>query len=410
MHRILSPFLLVLVLLVVPAAADRGVTPERAVAGANNAFAVDLYRKVASKPGNVLLSPWSISSALAMVSEGARGDTREQMRDVLHLPRSVPARGIPAVAKALEPGRVPERTDGGQRMVPAYEISIANRVWVQERLRLVDDYVATLEGAWAAPVGRIDFRRTAAARTAINDWVAERTKNRIEGIVPEQLPTPDTLLALANAIYFRAAWKHPFRESMTGPGTFTRSDGSEVECDFMRRVGGYPYVKTDTLEAVAIPYRDEAAMVLLLPKRGVGIAGIEKDLSWPALNSILGRLSGAQVELRLPKFTFTWAANLEDVLPEMGMESAFSPVRADFTGITTEKPLVVGPVLHKAFVAVDEAGTEASAATVVLVKPGGASPQEPVEFHADRPFLFLIRHADTGTILFLGRVSDPTAD
>lgn len=403
MKKLVIPILLVLTSL--PAIGKDPSAPAKALAEGNNRFALDLYAALRDRPGNRLVSPYSVETALAMVHEGARGETAAQMAKVLGLPDD-PAAAYRALAAALVPGTVEE--DGKE--IAAYETRVANRVWVQDGLDLVPAFATAMEGPFGAPVGRIDFRETEKARAAINGWVAEHTNDRIRDIVPPDLPTPDTLLALANAIWFRAAWAEPFENRWTKEAPFTTAAGAEVAADLMHRNGQYPYADAGDARLVEIPYRGgETSMVVVLPKAKDGLPALEKGLDAKKLAAWLDRLSGEAVDLRLPRFSFTADYDLSTVLPGMGMKDAFTAGAADFSGITTKEPLFVGPVLHKAFIAVDEAGTEAAAATVVMMLKGGM-PENPVVFTADHPFLFLIRHRATGTILFLGRVTNPTAD
>lgn len=403
MRKSIVPLLLVLMSL--PATARGPSEPAKALAEGSNRFAVDLYAALRDRPGNVLVSPYSVETALAMVSEGARGETAAQMAKVLGLPADAAA-AYRALAAALVPATVEE--DGKE--IPAYQTRVANRVWVQDGLDLVPAFVKAMEGPFDAPVGRIDFRETEKARAAINGWVAEHTNDRIRDIVPEGLPTPDTLLALANAIWFKAAWADPFEKRWTKEAPFTTAAGDEVAANLMLRNGRYPYADAGDAALVEIPYRGgETSMVIVLPKAKDGLPALEAGLDATKLEGWIDRLSGEQVMLRLPRFSFTADYDLSTVLPGMGMKNAFTAGAADFSGITTREPLYVGPVLHKAFIAVDEAGTEAAAATVVMMLKGGA-PRDPAVFTADHPFLFLIRHRATGTILFLGRVTDPTKD
>lgn len=394
-----------LVFMTLPAIGEPPSAPARALADGNNRFAVDLYAALCDRPGNVLVSPYSVETALAMVHEGARGDTAERMAAVLGLP-DAPTTAYRDLAAALVPGTVEE--DG--KSIPAYEMRVANRVWVQRGLGLVPAFTAAMEGPFEAPVGRIDFRNTERARAAINGWVAEHTNDRIRDIVPPGLPTPDTLLALANAVWFKAAWADPFEERWTKEGPFTTAAGNTVKANLMHRNGEYPYADVGDAALVEIPYRGgETSMVIVLPKATDGLPALEKGLDAKTLTAWLDRLAVEPVVLRLPRFTFTRDYDLSTVLPRMGMKTAFEAGAADFTGMTTEQPLFVGPVLHKAFIAVDEAGTEAAAATVVMMLKGGLA-RDPVTFTADHPFLFLIRHRPTGAILFLGRVTDPTRE
>jgi serpin B len=327
---------------------------------------------------------------------------------VLHLSSGSGSGGHRRLAAALRPGTVRDGYGKASKEVPAFALSIANNLWGQEGLSIKSGFLRTLRESYGAPLERIDFLKTGKARERINAWVAENTRDRILNIVPEGLPTPDTLLALANAIYFKAAWTDPFEEMWTEEAPFLAAEGRSVPAKMMYRVGGYRYASHRGMRALEIDYRGgETSMVILLPKERGGLAAVEEKLDGKYLEGVLGGLEHEQVSVKLPRFEVTFPVALTDTLPEMGMRDAFVSSKADFTGITEQEPLFIGAVLHKAFVAVDEAGTEAAAATVVMMIKGGPPPGEPVEFVADHPFLFLIRHRKTGTILFLGRVTNP---
>ncbi|MCU0727095.1 MAG: serpin family protein [Planctomycetes bacterium] len=408
-HPLLAAPALFVALLVVAPAAGEDPPPATDFAGGSNAFSAGLFRALAEEPGNLFVSPFSAAVALAMVREGARGETATQMDAVLHT--TGPAgEALAVLSKALAPGLIPEGRGEERTEIPAFALSIANRAWVQEGLAIEAAYEKRLAGCFEAPVGRIDFRETAAARAAINDWVFEKTAERIKDIVPEGLPTADTLLALANAIHFKASWAEPFDEEWTKEGPFTPAAGEPVTARFMNRTARLSYAEADGAQILEIPYRGgETSMVVVLPKSKDGLPALIAALTGERLKGWIDALAGKRVAASLPKFTFTSSFDLGGRLAALGMKDAFSARDADFTGITTAEPLFIGPVLHKAFVAVDEAGTEAAAATVVMMLKGAAPrTEEPTPFVADHPFLFLIRHRATGAILFIGRVADPT--
>ncbi len=397
----------VLIVVVLAAALPAGDTPD--LAAAANGSALDLYRALAAEPGNLFFSPYSVVSALAMVREGAKGETAEQMDRVLHLPGAAAA-AWKAHAEALKPGVRREEGEDGPVEMPLYALSVANAVWVQDGLPLVQAFVKTLSEDYGAPPEAIDFRETDKARAAINGWVEKKTKERIKDIVPEGLPTPDTLLALANAIHFKASWDQPFDEDWTKEGEFTVAPGRTVKAPFMLRTEDWLYAETKTAQVLDMPYRGGAtSMLVVLPRAPDGLDAEAAALTPETLSDLTAKMSAERVAVRFPKFTITWSTDLSETLKGIGLTAPFSADKADFTGMTTAEKLIVGPVLHKAFVAVDEAGTEAAAATVVMMLKGMAPSGKPVEFTADRPFLFLIRHVPTNTILFMGRLSDPSA-
>lgn len=376
--------------------------------GANNAFALDVYDVVNEGDKNVFFSPYSISVALWMTGSGARGETAAQMARVLHTGASS---DYPALAKALEPPLIPESKFPDAPKRPAYQMSVANALWGQKGFPLKEQFLAGLADHFGAPLQRIDFAKTAVARKAINDWVARHTRHKILDLVPPGLPGPDTRLALANAIHFKANWKDPFSDRATHEADFTLLGGGTVRAPLMHRVGSYRYADLGTAHAVEVPYKgDVASMVVLLPKKRGDLATLEQALCADELAGWERKLGDRRVDVKLPKFEFTQSLDLGETLEKMGMPLAFDSKQADFSGMTDAEKIWIGSVLHKAFIAVDEEGTEAAAATVVMMLGRRAPPRaKPVVVHADHPFVFMIRHRPTGTILFMGRVTNPTA-
>lgn len=383
--------------------ADPGDLP-----AANNAFALDLYGAVKDGGDNVFFSPYSISVALWMTYAGARAETAAQMKRVLHLETGnlQPYRGL---SNALAPPLVGDSYARDENKVPAYRLSVANALWGQQGYPIKAGFRHDLRRVFGAPLQRIDFRDTAAARKAINDWVAKNTRDKIKDIVPPGLPDPETRLTLANAIHFKANWKDTFSERATKEADFTRLDGTSVTAKLMRDVDHYAYADLGEAHAVELPYKgDVTSMVVFLPKKRGDLAALETALCAGRLAGWETKLASRRVDLELPKFEFTWAKELGETLKAMGMPLAFDGDKADFSGMTEAEKIWIGAVLHKAFIAVDEEGTEAAAATLVMLAGRAAPSAEPVVVHADHPFVFLIRHRPTGTVLFMGRVTDPT--
>ncbi len=390
-----------------PAAAPGAVTT---LVEGNTAFAFDLYGRLAGADGNLFFSPWSISACLAMAREGARGETASEMDRVLHLPEGFGAL-FQGAAKALEAPEVREDRDAGAARVPAYLIAIANRLFGQVDYGFEPSYVDRLGAVFGAGLGTVDFRETEAARKVINDWVEEQTRKKIENLIPAGVLSPDTRLVLANAIYFKAPWLEPFAEGATIDAPFHRAPGDDETVRTMHRTDHFAYADVGDAQVLSLPYRGRTmSMLVVLPKAMDGLAAVESSVSPETLAGWTSRLSSAKVRLSLPTFRFTSGFQLGDALEGLGMRLAFDAQNADFSGMTATERLWIGAVVHKAFVAVDEKGTEAAAATAVLMRAGSAPRPEPVvTFNADHPFLFVIRHEPTGAILFLGRVADPTA-
>jgi serpin B len=375
------------------------------VARANVLFAGDLFRALRGQGGNLFFSPHSVSVALAMTSEGARGETQQEMRAALRLPAEGPGDGYQRLARALEPRTI--RTAEGE--VPAYRLASANALWGQHGYAFVPEFGARLAAAYAARFSEVDFRRPDAARAAINAWAEEATAGKIRDLLPQGLPTPDTRLVLTNAVHFKAGWAESFPARATEDGTFARDGGGEVRVRLMRRTDGFTYGETERAQVLEIPYQGGGmSMVVVLPKTKGGLAEVESSEGIEAWTGALQR--GAYVAVKLPRFTFSTGFELTEALKGLGMRRAFDGQAADFSGISAAERLFVGAVLHKAFVAVDEKGTEAAAATAVAIPAAEAPGPErtPIPFTADHPFLFLVRHRATGTVLFLGRVADPS--
>ena len=393
-----------------PGSHRAGPTPEAGLVAGNRTFACDLLRLVAAKPGNAFFSPHSITSALALARAGAAGETATQMDAVLHLPPQAPAAYRALVTALTTIPEIEEYSEKGPQKTPAYGLSIANGLFVRKGFALVEAFRATVADDFKAELRELDFAKGSEARDAINGWVAQKTKDRIKDIVPAGLPPSDTRLLLANAIHFKAQWAEPFPESATADGPFTVSPGKDVVAKRMKRRDRMAYAETPTAQWLEILYRGgDTSMIVILPKSKDGIDGLVTSLTGDAVATAVATLATQRVALELPKFSFTATLDVAVPLKALGMTAAFEPTKADFSGIAADK-LFVGAVLHKAFVAVDEKGTEAAAATVVRMTLSAAPAENaPIPFVVDHPFLFLIRHRVTGEILFVGRVQDPTA-
>ncbi len=371
----------------------------------NSAFAFDLYQELRGAEGNLFYSPYSISLALAMTYGGARGETEEQMANALRfsLPQNQLHPAFNALALELDSrGEGAEGRDG-----EGFRLNIVNAIWGQLDYEFLAEFLDLLAVNYGAGLRVLDFiGAPEESRLTINDWVSDQTEGRIEDLIPAGLITIWTRLVLTNAIYFNAAWEYPFEEDMTEDGTFYRLDGGEVTVPMMRQTESFGYAEGDGYQAVELPYDGgELSMVILLPASG-RFESFEEALDAAQVDGIIGSLEHRQVSLTMPKFEFDSSFSLRDTLSAMGMPVAFS-MSADFSGMTVNPELFIAEVVHKAFVSVDEAGTEAAAATAVMVPI--AMPPEPAEVTIDRPFIFLIRDIETGAILFVGRTLDPGA-
>lgn len=392
----------------------RSETPRRdadpalaaSAAEAINAFGADLHRELAAAdPGaNLVFSPASILLALAMTRAGAAGATAAEMDAVLGIDEPdaffASANALDA-ALARVSGRV--RTGEGEEDLT---LEIANSIWPQSGDEIEEAFLDVLARQFGAGVFLVDYRGDAEmARVAINGWVDEQTNGRIPELLGDGTLGPDTRLTLVNTVYLNAPWRRVFEESATTTRPFTLPGGGTAEVEMMRATRHLAYADGPGWRAVEVPYAgDRLVMVLVAPDDEVG-ALESGPFEWPAPAAMAGR----EVRLGVPKWDFETSASLGDVLGQLGMPTAFTG-DADFSGITTQEPLRIGAVIHQANITVDEAGTEAAAATAVIMEAGAApNEDEPIEFVLDRPFLFAIRDTETGAVLFQGRVADPTA-
>ena len=380
----------------------------------NSTFAFELYRLLAEREGNenLFYSPYSISLALAMTYAGARGETEAEMADALHIILS--QEKLHPAFNALDQ-ELAQRGDGAEGKDTAdgqdaegFRLNIANAIWGQEDYQFLDTFLDVLAQNYGAGLRALDFAGSPEeSRVVINDWVSEQTEGKIEDLIPQGGIDGLTRLVLTNAIYFNAAWANPFEEAATGEGTFILLDGREVSVPMMRQSESLGYAEGAGYQAVELPYDGgEMSMVIVVPEEGE-FEAFEDSLDPGQVEAIIEHLGRRQVALTMPKFEFDARFSLKEALAALGMPQAFSEV-ADFSGMTGEKDLLISDVFHKAFVSVDEAGTEAAAATAVVMKLTSAAP-DPVEVNVDHPFLFLIRDVETGAILFVGRVVDPSA-
>ncbi len=371
----------------------------------NNEFALQLYQQLRTQEGNLIYSPYSISQALAMTYAGARGETETQMAAALHFLLAQSALHPAFNALSLELDKRANVSD--EFASGAFHLRIANALWGQKEFAFLPDFLDTLAENYAAGMSLMDFiSDPEAARAIINQWVYDQTEQKIKDLLPSGSITTDTRLVLTNAIYFKAAWNTQFDPKATQDEAFNLLDGSQVQVKMMHLSSHTAYGAGVGYQMVELPYvGGEMVMTILVPEAG-NFEAFEAGLDAAKLDQILAARTYTQVNLGLPKFTFESSLGLSDVLSALGMPTAFTD-QADFSGMDGNKDLYISNVVHKAFIAVDEEGTEAAAATAVMM--GVTSmPLEPVSLTIDRPFIFLIRDDTTGTILFAGRVTDPT--
>ncbi len=373
----------------------------------NNGFALDLYGELAgSEEGNLFMSPYSISLALAMTYAGAAGNTADEMAETLGF--TLPPEQLHSTFNALD--QLLAARGEGLEPDQRFTLQIANSIWGQDGFEFEQPFLDAVAENYGAGMHIVDFaRETEAARLAINGWVEDNTNDRIEDLIEKDVLLPDTVMVLANAIFFKASWTFQFNEELTADGPFTLLSGETVDAEMMRREDFYAVSRGDGYSAVEMRYvGDETSMVVVMPDAGE-FEQFEESLDSQKLAQIIDGLEFGNTELRFPKFEFEAKFSLPEQLKALGMEDAFVPYVADFSAMRTPPPeLYISDVIHQAFVAVDEEGTEAAAATAVIVRPASAPPPAE-EFVVDRPFIFLIRDIPTNTVLFMGRVLDPTS-
>jgi serpin B len=368
------------------------------LAADNTAFALDLYRVLAVDDGNIFFSPYSISASLAMTCAGARGVTEEQMSEVLNF--TLPGDELHRAFRDLK-----AHLDSGTGEDDGFELRTVNALWGQSGYEFLPGFLDLLWEDYGSGMRQLDFSEDPeSCRETINGWVAEQTADRIADLIPPELLTTATRLVLTNAIYFKADWLFQFDPVGTVPRHFTLLSGEQVEVPMMTISEHFRTSSGCGCSAVELPYRErDFFMLVILPDNGM-FSKVEEHLDGELLNEIMEDLGDASLILRLPKFRSTSRFLLEDALYGMGMTSAFGP-DADFSGMDGTRWLYISSVVHQAFVSVDEYGTEAAAATaVVMAKMNGESASP---FSVDRPFIYLVMDRTTGTVLFMGRVLDP---
>jgi len=379
----------------------------KTLSGDNNAFALDLYHALPDKtPQNLVFAPYSISQALAMTFAGANGKTASQMAQVLHFTLT-PQRLHPAFnALDLSLQKTASSDNPDQ-----FQLKIANSLWGQTGYPFLSDFLDLLAENYGAGMHLTDYSNAPEpSRLAINQWVSEQTNNKIKDLLAQGVITPDTRLTLVNAIYFNAHWVYPFEHNETHLADFTHLDGSKTQVPFMSPANklDLQYTRGTNYQAVELPYKgDEVAMTLIVPNEG-HFYDVQSSISAAWLNDCWAQMKSQQVNLGMPKFKFETSLGLSEVLGGMGMQDAVNRSAADFSGMDGRHDLYIGAVVHKALIALDEDGTEAAAATAVIMKPEAALPRaNVVPLIIDRPFFFIIHDTHNQSILFMGQVVDP---
>ncbi len=371
----------------------------QAVVSGNSQFAMELHQKISESAAdkNMFFSPFSISTALAMTYAGARGNTAQQMAGTMHF-------NLPSPALHAAFGDLTAALNSHNK---GYRLEVANALWGQQGYAFQPEFLALVQKYYNGGFNTVDFAgATEASRGTINRWVEQNTNDKIKNLIPQGSLTTYTRLVLTNAIYFKGDWATKFKEERTKPAPFHIRADETVEAPMMHQFGNFRYADIDGLKVLEMPYvGGDLSMVVVLP--ATTLAELEPKLDANSLNGWLAKTNEVELDVFLPKFKFEAEYQLQDVLSGMGMSDAFELPPADFSGISGYKDLYITKVIHKAVIEVNEAGSEAAAATAVIV--GTKSVQFRPEFKADRPFLFFIRHNATGSILFQGRMVNPAA-
>jgi serpin B len=375
------------------------VDAEHLVKG-NAAFALDLYSVLRKQEGNLFFSPYSISTALAMTYGGARGDTREQMARALKF--TLQESQLHGAFARLQAQLNTEQGKG------EIELTVANALWAEKQYSFLEDFIQSTSENYGAPLNRVDFKNNPEeTRTQINEWVEQKTNDKIKDLIQPGVLNPLTRLVLTNAIYFKGSWSRQFSERATREDQFWIAPDKAIMVPLMTQTDHFAYGENEHMQVLELPYvGNSLSMIVILPRTIDGLSAIETSLTVENLTD-WAQMPTRKREIRvtLPKFTMTSEFNLGKILSAMGMPDAFT-AQADFSGMTGNRDLYINAVIHKAFVDVNEKGTEAAAATAVAMQLLSYGTPPP-EFRADHPFLFLIRHNPSESILFLGRVADP---
>lgn len=396
-------------LLAVVCACRKVDTPPVEVSAMPTDFALDAYRRLAAdRAGNLFFSPYSVSSALAMTYAGAAGRTKDEMSKALRFEGHGDALHEDFGALTAELNAL-----GAAGQV---KLSVANALWAQKGYTLREEFLDVAAKSYGAGVREVDFKTDPnAARAVINAWAEDATENRIKDLIPQGVLDALTRLVLTNAIYFKGQWLSRFEVARTKNAPFFKGEGASIDAALMFQNDTFPYAEDRDLQVLELPYKGgDVAMTVFLPRRADGLPGLEKSLSPKALELWLSRLEPTKVQVHLPRFKLESAFALNEPLKKLGMRSAFElcldgiPTEgcADFSAMSGNRELFIATALHKAFVEVNEEGTEAAAATAVVMSLAEGISQV-VEFRADRPFFFLIRHRRSGAVLFMGRLTEP---
>jgi serpin B len=400
-------------LMVAPKSARADAPPAdvKAISASANQFAFDLYHKLNDGAGNIIFSPYSIDTAVGMLDVGARGDTHSEIAKAMHQPAMSTAAFQAAMGRLISSLQA-AKSDQSETPKKGYELHVADALWGQAGVAWLPDYLAAMKTNFGAGLESLDFRDEPTSRKTINDWVSQQTADKIKDLIPPGAITADTRMVLTNAVYFKADWQRQFEADQTRPGDFhAGAKADAIQAPLMHMNAPFDYMETPRFQAVRMPYvGNDISMIVLLPRAIDGLAAMEKTLDSGLLDNVTAGLKSQQLNVTLPKFKATQTIPLDGTLAALGIKKAFT-TQADFSGMTGSPNIYLSSAIHKAFIAVDEAGTEAAAATAVMMRAMSIRIDPPAtDFIADHPFVYLLVDKTSGAILFIGRVTDPTTE
>lgn len=383
-----------------PKVSDLTLTDKSAkIIAADNQFGFELFKKINASligPKNTMISPLSVSLALAMAYNGAGGNTKTQMEDLLHKANLTPD-DINQSYKDLVASLISHD--------PKVELSISNAIYYRNTFTSKDNFITTNQNYYQAVVAPLDFTKTAETLNTVNDWVKTNTNGKIDKII--EVVKPEDVMYLLNAIYFNGEWKYRFDPSQTMNLPFTMEDKSVVQVTTMIIENPYNYYSNETFQLLEMPYGSgKYSMLIFLPETGKTADNVISQLNPENINGWLLKMTEQKKMVYLPKFEFKFDDSLVDELSALGMTDAFNVMQANFTGISDAAKLYISEVMHKTYIKVDERGTEAAAVTGITIGMLTVGPND--SFKADHPFVFAIREKDTQAILFIGKVMNPT--
>ncbi len=402
MNRMPLLLMLLLSVFINPVAVVRAAVTDKdsqSVASAANAFALQIYERMRNREGNLVFSPYGISSSLALAYAGSRGTTKVQMEDVLHL--SITGNQFHTIFRHINDSLIAGSKSRG------YDLKIVNSLWCAKGSNIRKDYLTVAEKYHRGLIHSVSFERDPeSARRLMNSWFERQTKGKFKELLADGVLTPQTRMLLGNTVYFKGAWAHTFDRGDTEDAQFTLLDGKQVTAAMMRQSGKFNYTETDTFQALELPYKgSRLSMIVLLPKERGGLANAENTLSKKNIDELIYGMSKQELDIDLPRFKFRSKLGLVESLKSLGLTEPFSDHSADFSGIDGKRDLFISDVVQEAMIEVNERGTEAAAASSAVTETKGM--RSAITFRADHPFIFLIRQTTPNVILFLGRLVNP---